>query len=86
LLKKFFAEELNFTKKYFRTFLLWKKNGTRIRKEVHMLFSGGIGSTRPNPHRQNLYLLPHSDKKDSKREKEEAITDVLAKVGCVGGL
>jgi hypothetical protein len=31
---------------------------------------------------QNLYLLPHSDKKDSKREKEEAITDVLDEVGC----
>jgi hypothetical protein len=61
--------------------LLWKKNGTRIRKEVHtVLFTGGIGSTRPNPHRQNLYL-PHSDKKDSKREKEEAITAVLAEGG-----
>jgi hypothetical protein len=47
-----------------------------------ILFSGGIGSTRPNPHRQNLYL-PHSDKKDSKREKEEAITDVLAEGGAM---
>jgi hypothetical protein len=46
-----------------------------------ILFSGGIVSNRPKPHRQNLYL-PHSDKKDSKREKEEAITDVLAEGGA----
>jgi hypothetical protein len=57
-----------------------EKEWTRISKEVHTIFCIGIGSSSPHPNRQTFTC--HTAIKVSKREKEEAITDVLAERGA----